>query len=238
MAQVRQELEQKLASGDAAAIATLQSASPLEELFDVLMLSLRQQFGVHSNKIKEAAIMAIKRTPGHAKVLGDEIDELSNLSGTGRSRERKFYLLQNIASPEAVAQLGRFLFDERNPEKDIPLGDGSFEAPNSYWAANAIGAALGDPLSLKRKPGYYGLAEVKSWQTWWQSQEAAAYKPQPEPSSDPSAAPAGSPNQTRLLVSESPRDEPDEITPLAVWAAITGAVIALVFLLHQRRKSR
>ncbi|CAN5716433.1 hypothetical protein BH11VER1_BH11VER1_41800 [soil metagenome] len=226
------ESKKKLGSGDRAAFSAVAQSTNLDDLNNVLMLALTRQFGAYSSEVKEIAITAIRRIPDHGKTLGDKIEELSDQRGTARKRERAFYLLQNIASPDAIAQIGRFLFDERNPEKGLPLNDGSFEVPNSHWAANAMGSALGDRIGLKRKPGFYGPDEVKAWQIWWQSPAADSFR---EPIAIPFALPGGTP-QKADEAKPSTNSESTVPSRWLIWTVTIATAIALLWMFLKIRK--
>lgn len=233
--QLAPEFEKRLASGDPTTIESLTKSASIDELYSVLMLALHRQFAAHSDQIRSITIAALRRFPDHAQRLGDKIDALSESRGTAGKRERAFYLLQSIASPEAVAQIGRFLFDERNPEKGLAINDGTFEVPNSHWAANAMGMALGNKIGAKQKPGFYGPDEVKSWQTWWQSPAADTYKTASahKMGMPPIISPPMKP-RTNEVEPASSSESPDA-TPWLVWLVIIGAALGLLWLVLKRR---
>lgn len=206
----------------------------------MLTLALHHQFcgdrahcapGDNSDKVKSLAIGAIRRIPDHAKTLADEIDQSSSKPGEIGVRRNNFFLLGEIGSPEAVAELGRFLFDERNPEGDLPPDSGLNTVSNSHRAANAMGVALGNKPGIKnRKPGSYGPTEVFAWQTWWQSPAANEYRAAQIPSVQPTPAQ----KEAELKTSEV-QSEPT-IAPWTVWGIMIGALLTLTFLLFQKRR--
>lgn len=179
---VSPDFEQRLSKADPSAFETISASRSPDELYKILTLALHHQFcgdrvnctpGDNSDNVKSLAIGAIRRIPDHAKRLAEEIDQSSSKPGEIGVRRNNFFLLGEIASPEAIAELGRFLFDERNPEGDLPPDSGLNAVPNSLRAANAMGAALGDKPRIKsRKPGGYGPTEVHALQKWWQSPAA------------------------------------------------------------------
>jgi hypothetical protein len=168
--------EQKLAAGDREAIEQITQHRSLEDLYGIFMLGFRNQLGERSIEIKDRAAAAIRKMPGHAKHYGDKIESLSNKQATAGERAKYFHIMAHIATDEAIAQTGRFIFDERTPDKDIPVTSGMFISYNSTLAANALGQVLGDLPGLNRKYGFYGSAETKAWQQWWQSPAADRYK--------------------------------------------------------------
>jgi hypothetical protein len=114
-------LEKELKAGDLEALQPLNHADDLPALYSVLMLSLRNQFGDRSNEIRIAIASKIATIPGHAEYLAGRIDALSTKIYTTRERDDLFYMLQHVKTPETLEVLGRFLFDDRLPEKEIPI---------------------------------------------------------------------------------------------------------------------
>ena len=241
---VSPDFEKRLSQGDAASFEAVSASRSPDELYKILTLALHHQFcgnrsncfqGDNSDKIKNLAIGAIRRIPDHARILADEIDQSSSKPGQIGLRENNFFLLGEIASPEAIAELGKFLFDERNPESILPPDSGLNTVPNSHRAADAMGVALGDKPGIKnRKPGSYGPAEVLAWQTWWQSPAANEYRTvkvtsiQPSPPAQPRPRTVEGKNEVQLVTPST--------DPWFVWAIMLGALFALIFLLMQKRR--
>jgi len=241
---VSPDFEHRLSKGDPSSFETVSASRSLNELYQILTLALHHQFcgdrtncapGDNSDKIKALAIGAIRRIPEHAKMLGDEIDQSSVKPGEMGLRRNNFFLLSKIASPEAIAELGRFLFDDRNPEGDLPPDSGLNTVPNSLRAANAIGAALGNKPGIKnRNPGSDGPPEVLAWQTWWQSPAANEYR-----AAQAASVQSTPPTQPRKDAEQNASEVPSELptaTPWSVWAVMIGALLALIFLLFQKRR--
>lgn len=244
-AQLSREFETKLKAGDPKAIESINSQRSLNELLFVLNGSLGGRFGEQSDLIRKAAIEVIRQVPGHAKQLGDDIERLSESRNTFTERERCFLLLSRIASPEAIAQIGRFLFDERNPEKDLGIIDGLYLVPNSHWATQAMGEALGEKYGIKKPLGTVGWKEVRAWQTWWQSSIADEYRKLLEPVvSATKEAEAAEPQSAQTIIS-SPAPREGLLTPATptktvlrktkdlhtAWAGMIIVSIAAVVLL-------
>lgn len=231
--------EKRMAVGDLSVIQSIGSM-PLQDLYGVLLLALRRQFGDQSSQVKGAAIEAIKQFPYHGRFLGDEIDRLSNEQGTLRERQNDFYLLTNIGSPEAIRQIGRFLLDERNPEKDIPEAYFIGAASNSYWAADAMGSVLGNKPGIKNKPGFYNRDDVVAWQSWWQSPAAAQYRnpivEQPHPAPPVQLEPKKrAPSKSNESTAEShalSAQNSEKLLFISLLIVICGGV---VFLIWRRR---
>lgn len=241
---VSPEFEKKLSQADAASFEAVSASRSPDELYKILTLALHHQFcgdrtncfqGDNSDTIKSLAIGAIRRIPDHAKKLGEEIDQSSSKPGQIGLRENNFFLLGAIASPEAIAELGRFLLDDRNPESILPPDSGLNTVPNSHRAADAMGVALGNKPGIKnRKPGSYGPTEVLAWQTWWQSPAANEYRAAQAPSIQPS--PPTTPRKQAEEKGDEVQLEPPTTTPWSVWAIMIGALLALMFLLFQKRR--
>ncbi len=241
---VSPDFEKRLSQGDSSSFAAVSASQSPDELYKILTLALHHQFcgdrsncspGDKSDKIKSLAIGAIRRIPEHAKRLADEIDQSSSKPGQIGLRENNFFLLGEIGSPEAIVELGRFLFDDRNPEGILPPDSGLNTVPNSHRAADAIGVALGNkPGIMNRKPGGYGPTEVLAWQTWWQSPAANEYRAAPAPSVQ--SAPPPQPRKGTENKADEAQPEPPTTTPWLVWEVMIGALMALMFLLFQKRR--
>lgn len=241
---VSPDFEKRLSQGDPSSFAAVSASQSPDELYKILTLALHHQFcgdrtnctpNDNSDKIKSLAIGAIRRIPEHAEKLADEINQSSSKPGQIGLRENNFFLLGEIGSPEAIVELGRFLFDDRNPEGILPPDSGLNTVPNSHRAANAIGAALGNkPGITNRKPGGYGPTEVLAWQTWWQSPSAIEYRTVKTSPVQPAAT--TQPRQANEPKAVEVQRELLTITPWAVWAVMTGALLALIFLLFQKRR--
>lgn len=241
---VSPDFEQRLSRSDPLAFETISASRSPDELYKILTLALHHQFcgdrtscapGDNSDRIKVLAIGAIRRIPDHARILADEIDQSSSKPGEIGVRRNNFFLLGEIASPEAIAELGKFLFDERNPESILPPDSGLNTVPNSHRAADAMGVALGNKPGIKnRKPGSYGPTEVLAWQTWWHSPAANEYRTvkvtsiQPSPPAQPRPRTVQGKNEVQLVTPST--------DPWFVWAIMLGALFALIFLLMQKRR--
>jgi hypothetical protein len=146
----------------------------------------------------------LTQIPGHAKVLGDEMDRHPRALAPFNARE-----LRNIGSPEAIQQLARFLDDKRGqatPEEiasiermfeaargtDEPIGRGG-PVGICYRVVPELHLALGyeSPVMDLRNPvqGYVpGSEKVRErLRAWWASPASAKYRnlPQGEPPVEP-----------------------------------------------------
>jgi len=86
----------------------------------------------------------------------------------------RFKALGSLGSDESIAQLGRFLFDQRNPDK----GSKKYYMPpsaNEFYAAIWLQAGLGDKSPLGRGDlRYGGDKKLREW--WLTSADAAPYR--------------------------------------------------------------
>lgn len=95
---------------------------------------------------------ALMSHPDHASFLGDQLEVFSSDHTKSHLRERYFRLLGAFGGPDAIAQLGRFILDERNPLPPwVVLGKtiGSLPCSNSDWAVEAMNEALGEESPWK-----------------------------------------------------------------------------------------
>jgi|GEM_PF-4913294 len=171
-AKIASDFFDKLEAGDAKSIVAVSHLKSMDDLCLLLRCVHVKRFGTHSFQVKDAVIAALKEIPGHAKELGDRIEKLSGKFGTARERWSLFGALESLASPEAVAQIGRFLLDSRHlvvegHDDYDPYGD-----TNSHIAACAMTEALGN----RPQPMFYRRNELNYWKVWWQSEDAEKYR--------------------------------------------------------------
>lgn len=235
-------LEKQIKAGDFEGVKKLRSYESLPLLYNLLRLEDTHQFHEQGPALRAILIANISAIPGHAKYLGDNIDKNSNEPFTGGSRGTDFSLLTSVASPEAVAELGRFLFDDRNPDKAIKDkfpdddGGGFYLFPNSETAANCLGIVLGDKSPVKDlRPGNYGTTEVRQMQQWWNSPEGLAFR---------SVSPVVAPPKTPPLpiaeapTPETPMKEVKQAPKVWPWLAgiFCGAVLAILVWRRQAQR--
>jgi hypothetical protein len=113
-AEITSDFCDKLEAGDVKSIVAVSHLKSMDDLCLLLRCVHRKQFGRHSFQVKDAVVTALKEIPGHTKELGDRIEKLSGKFGTAHERWSLFGALGSLASPEAVAQIGRFLLDRRH----------------------------------------------------------------------------------------------------------------------------
>jgi hypothetical protein len=150
-------------------------------LYDQLLGAMVGRYGGEDLvRIKETTILQIRKIPGHARELGDRLQRLGEVRFSGGQRDQLFFLLQHTGSPESIAQIGRFLTDERNPDADLPADSGALVVPNCYLAAGAMQRALpqvAKELGMARE-GWRGSSEKQmlTWRTWWKEPGAEPYR--------------------------------------------------------------
>ncbi len=132
-----------------------------------------------NQEIKDKAFEFLSRIPGHAKYLGDRIEAASNISENKNARIRGLKGLAELGTPEAIQQIGRFMFDDRCPEYNPAWSyEGSLRPhPNAWVAAAALNKALKDK-SPSRSFGYFGPEAYAAIQAWWRSDASLPYRQQ------------------------------------------------------------
>lgn len=173
---------------------------------------------------------ALLSFPEHARFLGDQIESISSDHEKNNLRERYFSLLGAFGGAEAIAQLGRFLLDERNPMPPwiTPMSIGTRPNENSVWAAWAIDKALGEesPWWPYRKNGQppsnnaNGPRIYEIMKQWWIDTGSKKYGLGLPPAIHPSPQ----------LKAEAPSAPPAAPPQEAGWAWELPALIAFLFL--------
>jgi hypothetical protein len=72
-------------------------------------------------EIQELAMERLRQLPGAARYLGDRIEEAASQKGMDLSRHSWLSALARIGSEECIVELGRFIFDDRDPDYRPPL---------------------------------------------------------------------------------------------------------------------
>ncbi|MBL9184805.1 MAG: hypothetical protein JNN17_21850 [Verrucomicrobiaceae bacterium] len=134
---------------------------------------LNTRFGA---KVREQVRQRISSIPGHTNFLVEGIEESSKLLGGDRLRSSNINLLGTIGSMEAIQQLGRFLFDDRNLEgpdfyPDDACGVNPRPQPNSSLAARSLRNSLGDAA-----PPPHNMLDVQAMRAWWQEEAGRPYR--------------------------------------------------------------
>jgi len=163
-----------------------------EEILPTLPSERQQMIKIH-RKLRPLAQDFLLRTPGHARYLGDRIEEQMRNDSDQVPRTVLFSCLGALAvdgSDECIAQLGRFLFDKRDPEfrpfdpaKDV-RGMYDIRGTRNPVQNNAIGWLrsvletrfnINHPLLDENGLPCKGIEEkVQAW--WLNSAEAAPYR--------------------------------------------------------------
>jgi len=154
---------------------------------------------VRAKEQAEHAGRYLMRLPGHARMLGDMIEETNYERGGGVQMRRTYFTclarLAKEGSDECIEQLGRFLFDKRDPSyvpfdpaKDVRAMYDSRGASNPVQndAASALLAAvkgrfsIGEELTDADSKPFKGMPiegyaeKLRHW--WLNSAEAAPYR--------------------------------------------------------------
>lgn len=154
-------MRQTVRNGDLSPIATLVQQRDLFQLWG-LWNETRSRPEAHA-----AIETALTNIPGHAQYLADIVEKLTMEGDMYPDAFKpykgeidpwaRFYFLQmlgELASPEAIQQLGRFLYDERNPGiRSHPLGMGEQRSYNKSSAVMAFNNALKEMSPLYGKVG-------------------------------------------------------------------------------------
>ncbi|WP_300932221.1 hypothetical protein [Prosthecobacter sp.] len=146
-----------------------------------LITELNEKIATHV-RLKIAAI------PGHARVLGNRFERMSQDVGYFFERRKIMRGLQMVGSMEAIQQIGRFLQDKRAPdalaaqlafEKMTDYLDPAAESreSNASLAAHAMGRVLGEDSPARMYHGKIVVEpEISVVQTWWKSDAAKFYR--------------------------------------------------------------
>jgi hypothetical protein len=149
----------------------------MDYLIEILFGAIRGRYGDHSESLREISAESIRKIPNYAASFGDEIDSLSQMKGTGEMVEHQFMMLEAIGSPEAIAEIGRFVHDDRDPDKELfPPGSGFASISNSFLCSQIMGRLLGDQSPIEKEPGAYSWKDVRAIQEWWDSPASSEYR--------------------------------------------------------------
>lgn len=131
---------------------------------------------------EKLAASYLLQIPKHARHVGDWIERSLTQKNLSSGRDLRISAMGQLGSDEVMVELGRFLFDDRNPDVTGPVPPLTLGVPltTKYQAAGYLIGAL------RNKPGI--AAEIKAaapsapgWfertQNWWlKSEEAAPYR--------------------------------------------------------------
>ncbi len=229
----------RLERGDYTVLDELVASRSLPELY--FLLSQHEQMPGTVSQIRIKTIEALQKVPGYAKYLGDKVDALSEIRGSQTSSERStcLGLLGRLGTPEAFEEIGRFLFDERNP--DELLDDNNPVGPNHFFAAISMYEALdrkGAAPFKTENVGRFLMENVEPMQRWWLSDSSKPFrvaKAEPKPPPPSTGGQDAAPPQTTV----TPASSMSGAQP-AAWWVFTGLVLlalAAIFLATRKRKA-
>lgn len=203
-----------------------------------------------NKKIAEYARPRLAAIPGHAKMVGDRLETMSQEVGYWTRREGALRRLGLLGSMEAIQQIGRFLEDRRDPDEaaSIALIQTGRSPPSSnvVGASHAMIMALGD-ASPVRLPKSLILSSsiIVSLQSWWKSDAAKPYRewtyetgmpmPPPQPRQAAAVMPPKAPAPV-VAVPPTPAIIPTKETGIKPWMlwSLAAAGISLAVLLAMR----
>lgn len=121
---------------------------PDDRVSDPLITALNEKIASHV-RLKIAAI------PGHARVLGNRFERMSQDAGYFFERRKIMRCLQMVGSMEAIQQIGRFLEDKRAPDAlaaklafermtDYLDPEAQCQESNASLAVHAIAVVMGE----------------------------------------------------------------------------------------------
>ncbi|MBL9132009.1 MAG: hypothetical protein JNG86_12460 [Verrucomicrobiaceae bacterium] len=195
------------------------------------------------------------KIPGHAKYQGDLVEADSTNPDRSGWRVLRLRMLGRLGTPEAVQQIGRFMFDTRNPGVDSLLPSGDYTPPlsNSAYAYFELAHALRDksPVRMDLGPLKYE-DKMKAYDTmvaWWRSEASLPWR-QPLPGVELPEIVRHPPSEAELKRQEEEEQERQRRLmeaagaggePLPVWVNVAGAAAALllaVWLAAHKRPRR
>lgn len=141
-----------------------------------------------NKKVASHVRLKIAAIPGHARVLGNRFERMSQDVGYYFERRKIMRCLQMVGSMEAIQQIGRFLEDKRAP--DTLAAKRAFERMTDYLdpaaqsqkcnaslAASAMARVLGEDSPIRMSQGDIVVeTEIGAVQTWWKSDAAKPYR--------------------------------------------------------------
>ncbi|WP_395748294.1 hypothetical protein [Prosthecobacter sp.] len=180
-----------LDSGDLSPISKAVVARDVKRLwlfFELARVKGARAFQTELNeRIFELTRQGLASIPGHAVLLGDEVERLSSDPKAAQQRSSALRCLGELGSMEAIQQIARFISDPRNPAaatadhgRLLPIG--LMGRANFFYACQALQQALGDKSPLRDEAG---RAKKSEWvegddfdllPAWWKSEAAKRYR--------------------------------------------------------------
>lgn len=141
-----------------------------------------------NDKIATHVRLKIAAIPGHARVLENRFERMSQDVGYFFERRKIMRCLQMVGSMEAIQQIGRFLEDKRAP--DTLAAKLAFERMTDYLdpaaqsqernaslAAHAMAGVRSEDFPSRMPQGETMVEpEISAVQTWWKSNAAKPYR--------------------------------------------------------------
>ena len=190
----------------------------------------------------------LAKIPDYAERIGEIIDaqtarEIQGSYNSDYARYDYSEILEQSKTAEAVKVLGNFLFDERDPWKDIKgWGDGGRPLPNSYIALVSLSR-----MKIRGSPNAEDTRypqDLKLWQTWFEEvRSGRTFSFEGDPQVYTLAGPVAQPGPTKpAFAAPSPAagavpSNGSSQWPLIVVLAILG-VGAGVLVLRTRKALR
>lgn len=257
----RWEADGKLHRGDLSPVDTAFQRRDLQDLWYFFGMAASSQYGhgrtqaeedqlkntftesaieAMNGKIRAHAGSLLAQIPGHAVLLGDQIEAASNAPPgwdpkNEHARVHNMLALGRLGTPEAIQQMGRFLQDKRNPQASLHTSsDAGVPMPNWFHAAYALDDALGKKSPLEGKRPASGILKddhFKELQQWWQSEASLAYR-QPLPGLPPALASASSIGQQGVLAT---KDDAGGASGQWFFLVCLMAVLLILLLVLQSR---
>lgn len=135
-----------------------------------------------NEEVLRRALERLRQLPSLPRYLGNRIESLAVERGKDSKRGAAIDCLFAIGDDDSIVELGRFIFDDRNPDVTGPAPAFALGVPKTikYEAAaeltgllrNKPGVAADIKATAKSAPGWF--QRVQNW--WLKSEEAAPYR--------------------------------------------------------------
>ncbi len=147
----------------------LDGGNPAKAVYVLTNLYLhfsRDERGQTYPGVAEEAYEAAVSNPDHAKIIGDQIRELSKIPGTSQERDGLFFVyLAKLRTEETIAEICSFLEDNEVPYE--PPSDNSAMWTNRRLAVQALSRM--DLPGAPTPPTADGrIEEAALWIDWWE----------------------------------------------------------------------
>lgn len=134
-----------------------------------------------NEEVLKRAQKRLRQLPGLPRYLGDRIERLAAVKGEDSQRGYAIESLLVIGDDHSIVQLGRFIFDDRNPDVTGPVPPLALGVPLTikYQAAGYLEGVLRhkEGIAAEIKTPGFNPDWFKTVQDWWlKSEEAAPYR--------------------------------------------------------------